>query len=149
MANKKRNNGSSFFDESGRLIQSKINSQLIKDITSKLNKFCPKTLFLIVTNQVDMMCHIARQIAKDMNIIGLTGGVDSARLKQNIKDILGVESTGYMIGYHNESMISIIKSIKTKDEKLIFPLLLKNIEFSEDQDLQTEFKEMEKKNFIK
>ena len=40
-----------------------------------------------------MMCHTARQIAKDMNIIGLTGGVDSARLKQNIKDILGVEST--------------------------------------------------------
>ena len=54
-----------------------------------------------------------------------------------------------MIGYHNESMIPIIRSIKTKDEKLIFPLLLKNIEFSEDKDLQTEFKEMEKKNFIK
>lgn len=90
---KKEIDDSSFLDESGRLIQSKINSQLIKDITSKLNKFCPKTLFLIVTNQVDMICHIARQIAKDMNIIGLTGGVDSARLKQNIKDILGVEST--------------------------------------------------------
>lgn len=146
---KKEKEDSNFIDESGRLIQSKINSQLIKDITSKLNKYCPNTLFLIATNQVDMMCHIARQIAKDMIIIGLTGGVDSARLKQNIKDILGLESTGYMIGYHNESMLPIIKSIKTKDEKLIFPLLLKNIEFSEDKDLQTEFMEMEKEKLQK
>ena len=136
-------------DKSGRLIQSKINAQLIKDISSKLNQYCPNALFLIATNQVDMMCQAARQIARNMNIIGLTGGVDSARLRQIIKDILGLESTGYMIGYHNESMIPIIKSIKIKDEKLIFPLLSKEIEFSEDNDLQTEFKEMEKEKLQK
>ena len=40
-----------------------------------------------------------------------------------------------MIGYHNESMIPIIKSLKTKDGKAIFPLISKDIEFSEDKDL--------------
>ena len=137
-------------DESGRLIQSKINSKLIEDITSQLNEYCSNVVFLIVTNQVDMMCHIARQIGKNMNIMGLTGGVDSARLKQSIKNILGIESTGYMIGYHNESMIPIIKSLKTKSEnKLIFPLISKEIEFTEDKDLQKYFKEMEKEKLQK
>ena len=136
-------------DPSGRLIQSKVNAQLIKDITSQLNKYCPKALFLIVTNQVDMMCHIARQIAKGMNIIGLTGGVDSARLKQNIKDILGLDSTGFMIGYHNNSMIPLIKSIKTNNGKYIFPLISKEIEFSEDKDLQIEYKNKEKEKLEK
>ena len=131
-------------DPSGRLVQSKINAKLISEITSNLNKYCPKTLFLIVTNQVDMMCHIARTIAKDMNIIGLSGGVDSSRLKQKIKDIYGLNSNGYMIGFHNESMIPIIKSIKTIDGKNIFPLISEEIIFSEDKDLQEEFKEMEK-----
>ena len=134
----------STIDPSGRLIQSKINAQLISEITSNLNKYCPKTLFLIVTNQVDMMCHIARQIAKEMNIIGLSGGVDSSRLKQKIKDIFGLDSTGYMIGFHNESMIPIIKSMKTNDGKNLFPLMSEEINFSEDKDLQEEFKEMEK-----
>ena len=134
----------STIDPSGRLIQSKINAQLISEITSNLNKYCPKALFLIVTNQVDMMCHIARQIAKEMNIIGLSGGVDSSRLKQKIKDIFGLDSTGYMIGFHNESMIPIIKSMKTNDGKNLFPLMSEEINFSEDKDLQEEFKEMEK-----
>ena len=134
----------SALDPSGRLIQSKINAQLIAEITSNLNKYCPKTLFLIVTNQVDMMCHIARQIAKEMNIIGLSGGVDSSRLKQKVKDIFGLDSTGYMIGFHNESMIPIIKSMKTNDGKNLFPLMSEEINFSEDKDLQEEFKEMEK-----
>ena len=137
-------------DESGRLIQSKINSKLIQDITSQLNKYCPNVLFFIVTNQVDMMCHIARQIGKNMNIIGLTGGVDSPRLKQSIKNILGLDSTGYMIGYHNESMIPIIKSIKTREEKkLLFPLISKEIEFTEDKDIQKYYKEMEKEKLQK
>ena len=60
------------------------------------------------------MCHIARTIAKDMNIIGLSGGVDSSRLKQKIKDIYGLNSNGYMIGFHNESMIPIIKAKQIK-----------------------------------
>ena len=136
-------------DKSGRLILSKKNAPLIKDTTSKLNEYCPDTVFLIVTNQVDIMCHIARQIAKDMKIIGLTGGVDSARLKQNIKNILGLNSTGYIIGYHNEGMIPIIKSLKTGDDKFIFPLISKEIEFSEDEDLQNESMEMEKQKLEK
>ena len=50
-----------------------------------------------------------------------------------------------MIGYHNESMISIVKSLKTNEWKYIFPLISEEIVFSEDKYLQEEFKDMEKR----
>ena len=130
-------------DPSNRLIQSFVNAKMIIELSQKINKFCPKTLVLIVTNQVDMMCHIARNHAKDLNFIGLSGSVDSTRFKQKIKDIMGIESEALMIGFHNSTMIPIIKSLKNKDGKNIFPLLSKEIVL-EDKDLQKEFEEVEK-----
>ena len=90
-----------------------------------------------------MMCHIARNNAKDLNFIGLSGSVDSTRFKQKIKDIMGIESEALMIGFHNSTMIPIIKSLKNKDGKNIFPLLSKE-KVLEDKDLQKEFEEVEK-----
>ena len=130
-------------DPSNRLIQSFVNAKMIIEFSQKINKFCPKTLVLIVTNQVDMMCHIARNNAKELNFIGLSGSVDSTRFKQKIKDIMGIESEALMIGFHNSTMIPIIKSLKNKDGKNIFPLLSKEIVL-EDKDLQKEFEEVEK-----
>lgn len=126
-------------DPSNRLIQSFVNAKMIIELSQKINKFCPKTLVLIVTNQVDMMCHNA----KDLNFIGLSGSVDSTRFKQKIKDIMGIESEALMIGFHNSTMIPIIKSLKNKDGKNIFPLLSKET-ILEDKDLQKEFEEVEK-----
>lgn len=96
-----------------------------------------------------MMCHIARKLANDMNIIGLNRGVDSSRLKQEIKDVFGLKSTGYMIGFHNENMKPIIKRLKTEDGKNIFPLISEEVDFSEDKDLQEEFREMEREKLQK
>ena len=130
-------------DPSNRLIQSFVNAKMIIELSQKINKYCPKTLVLIVTNQVDMMCHIARNNAKDLNFIGLSGSVDSTRFKQKIKDIMGIESEALMIGFHNSTMIPIIKSLKSKDGKNIFPLISKEIVL-EDKDNQKEFEEVEK-----
>ena len=135
-------------DPSNRLIQSFVNAKMIIELSQKINKFCPKTLVLIVTNQVDMMCHIARNNAKDLNFIGLSGSVDSTRFKQKIKDIMGIESEALMIGFHNSTMIPIIKSLKNKDGKNIFPLLSKET-ILEDKDLQKEFEEVEKQKMKK
>ena len=48
-----------------------------------------------------------------------------------------------MIGYHNSSMIPIIKSLKNKEGKNIFPLLSGEIELKE-KDIQKQFEEVEK-----
>lgn len=130
-------------DSSGRSAQSIVNAKMITDISRKLNIYCPEALFLIVTNQVDTLCHIARKTAKNMHkILGLSGAVDSSRLRQVIKDEIGIKnSNGYMIGSHNNNMTPIINSIKTKDGKKIFPILSKNKETKKV--FQEEFKAVE------
>lgn len=90
---------------------------MIKNIFTELEKYCQNALHLIVTNQVDTMCQVARENTNGLKIIGLTGAVDSTRLRQNIKETTDKESEGFMIGYHNSSMTPMKNSINIKIDK--------------------------------
>lgn len=131
-------------DKSGRAAQSIVNANMISNISTRLNAYCPDALFLIVTNQIDVMCHIARKSAPKMQkILGLSGAVDSSRLRQVINDTTGLKnSNGYMIGSHNDDMTPIVQSIKTKNGENIFPLLSKENKIDDISDKG--FKEVEK-----
>ncbi|HSQ97723.1 MAG TPA: hypothetical protein VLL98_03310 [Rickettsiales bacterium] len=135
----------SLVDPSGRLIQSQVNARMVVDVMTELKTHCPNALVLMVTNQVDMMCYVAREVASNMSIIGLSGAVDSSRLKQKIKEITGLQSDGLMIGFHNASMTPIVRSLKSRtDGRTIFPILSEEVSFAEDTDLQEEFIEVER-----
>jgi malate/lactate dehydrogenase len=129
-------------DPSGRLAQAFGNAGMIRDITREVQQNCPSALFLVVTNQVDLMCHVARQVAPDMTILGLSGGVDSSRLQQVIFRSLRLRAQGLMIGYHNATMTPLIKSIRTCDDRLVFPTLAGEISFGDDG-LDSEFRDTE------
>ncbi len=133
-------------DKSGRAAQSIVNANMISNISTRLNAYCPDALFLIVTNQIDVMCHIARKSAPKMQkILGLSGAVDSSRLRQVINDTTGLKnSNGYMIGSHNDDMTPIVQSIKTKNGKNIFPLLSKENDNKSNDIFKDGFKEVEK-----
>lgn len=133
-------------DKSGRAAQSIVNANMISNISTRLNVYCPDALFLIVTNQIDVMCHIARKSAPKMQkILGLSGAVDSSRLRQVINDTTGLKnSNGYMIGSHNDDMTPIVQSIKTKNGKNIFPLLSKENDNKSNDIFKDGFKEVEK-----
>ena len=133
-------------DKSGRAAQSIVNADMISNISKQLNAYCPNALFLIVTNQIDVMCHIARKSAPKMQkSLGLSGAVDSARLRQVINDTTGLKnSNGYMIGSHNDDMTPVIQSIKTKNGKNIFPLLSKENDNKSNDIFKDGFKEVEK-----
>lgn len=131
-ATKKEDESFRKIDPSGRLIQSAVNGNMIRDITKKLETYCPEALLFIATNQVDMMCNIARESAPKMNIIGLTGAVDSTRLKQVLKEKTELQRVeGTMVGFHNGSMTPLINSIKNGQGELLFPLLSKEVEQNE------------------
>ena len=136
-------------DPSGRSPQSIVNADMIASISKNLNKYCPDALYLMVTNQVDTMCHIARQTAPNMkNILGLSGAVDSSRLRQSIRDTMNIDGAkGYMIGAHNDNMLPIIQSVKTKNNKKIFESLIKNIKSKKTHLIDQEFQSLEQQNF--
>ena len=55
-----------------------------------------------------------------------------------------------MIGYHNSNMISLIKSIKTKEDKTLFPIFSEMRSFTEyEESLQKEYKKQKKTNMKK
>lgn len=89
-----------------------------------------------------MMCGIARLKAPNLKILGLSGPVDSARLKQIIYQDFGAETTKLMIGFHNSSMIPLISSVKIGN-KIMFPFLAEQIKL-DDEKLNEEFKAAEK-----
>ena len=79
-----------------------------------------------------MMCAIARLKAPRLNVLGLSGPVDSARLKQIIHNELNVDVSGYMIGFHNSSMFPLVSSVKI-GEKLLFPFLSEKIKLKDEK----------------
>lgn len=128
-------------DPTGRIIQSYINKNLIINIAMEVNKYCPGSLMIICTNQVDHMCYIARKVAPNVNVLGLSGAVDSPRLRNIIFNKYGVHCQGFIIGHHSNNMFPLLNSIKTKENNLLFPSLCKengsssgdNIEFNNEK----------------
>ena len=112
-------------DPTGRECQSFSNAKIIERISKELEKNCPETVFLIVTNQVDTMCAIARKSAPKMHILGLSGEVDFMKLQQIFKEDLNIvlDSGATIIGYHNGTMTPALTSIKNSNA-LIFPKLV-------------------------
>lgn len=108
-------------DPTGRNVQSLVNKDMIYNIATEINKNCPDAKLLLLTNQVDTMCHVARQPMNPNNVVGLTGMVDSTRLKQNLRESNdgklpeGINPTQLMmIGYHNSDMIPLLPEIDPK-----------------------------------
>jgi len=132
-------------DPSGRLCQSFVNAPMVRDVARRLRDNCPATPLLLVTNQVDMMCHIARQAAPGLKVLGVTGGVDSSRLKQIIQQELNVAADALMIGFHNENMKPLLRSIRLRSNgTCLFPMLAGEVVFPDDTRTHEEFERLEK-----
>lgn len=108
-------------DDSGRLIQTYFNKDLIIEIADNINKYSKKSLFAIITNQVDLLCGIVRNKFPDLNVIGIGGYIDSVRLKQVVNNKFKIDlDRCFMVGYHNSDMTLMTNSILKKDyRKLI------------------------------
>lgn len=96
-------------DISGRDIQSTKNLPLICDICNNLREISPLSQIIIITNQVDIMSAIAREILMTERIYGLGCYIDTIRFKNifvqeanknNIMlDINDIQAN--ILGYHN------------------------------------------------
>lgn len=111
-------------DNSGRLVQSYVNYDIILHACRKIAVYAPKALIMMVTNQADVMTEVARQYLPKEQVLGFGGIVDSPRLRMHIcqhkfgadekalPDAYSKEKA-YMIGYHNNDMIALSSSVVT------------------------------------
>lgn len=84
------------------------NSQITRDILSKMGPLNQDTVMIIATNPVDVLTHLVKQMAPvpPDQIFGSGTSLDTARLKANLGHKLGVNDSsvhGYVLGEHGDS----------------------------------------------
>jgi malate dehydrogenase len=91
------------------------NESIVKAVTEKVVAQSPETILIVVSNPLDAMCHVAKNVsgfAKE-RVFGQAGILDTARLQtfiawetgSSVKDVSAV-----VLGGHGDQMVSVISA---------------------------------------
>lgn len=88
----------------------KINQDVMVSVSENINKYAPESIVVVVTNPLDAMCHVVKQVTDfpRERIIGQAGALDTARYKTFIAMELGVsveDIHGIVLGGHGDTMV--------------------------------------------
>lgn len=86
------------------------NSEIIRDVSTKIAEYSPDTKILMVTNPMDAMTYLAFKVTKfpRERVFGMGGMLDVSRFKSVLAEKLGVSRASLhalVIGEHGETMI--------------------------------------------
>jgi malate dehydrogenase len=88
----------------------KINQDVVGPLTAELAKYSPNSVMIVVTNPLDAMCHVVKEVSgfPRERVIGQAGALDTARYKTFIAMELGVsveDVHGIVLGGHGDEMV--------------------------------------------
>jgi malate dehydrogenase len=88
----------------------RINADIVAQITKNVLTYSPEAVFIIAANPVDVTCMVAYRtgIADARRVIGLSGVLDTARLRAETAEAAGVPGhtvQGLVIGEHGDGMV--------------------------------------------
>jgi malate dehydrogenase len=91
------------------------NEKIVKDVTEKVVDKSPDTILIVVSNPLDAMCHVAKNVSgfPKERVFGQAGILDTARLQtfiawetgSSVKDV-----TAVVLGGHGDQMVSVISA---------------------------------------
>ena len=86
------------------------NMSIVKDVTEKAVAASPGATFIVVSNPLDAMCHVAYEAARlpSSQVIGMAGILDTARYRSFIAEELNVsvrDVNAYVLGGHGDTMV--------------------------------------------
>lgn len=92
----------------------KINQDVVGPITEQLVKHSPNSVIVVVTNPLDAMCHVVKEVSgfPRERVIGQAGALDTARYKTFISMELGVsveDIHGIVLGGHGDEMVPLVR----------------------------------------
>jgi malate dehydrogenase len=88
----------------------KTNQAIVEGVTEQVAKFSPEAILIIVSNPLDAMCHVVKQVSgfPRERIIGQAGALDTARYKTFIAWEAGVSAedvSAMVLGGHGDTMV--------------------------------------------
>ncbi|HEX7182605.1 MAG TPA: malate dehydrogenase [Thermoanaerobaculia bacterium] len=86
------------------------NTEIIREVTSRIVELSPDTIIIMVTNPLDAMCEVARRVSgfPRERVIGMAGVLDAARMRWFIADELKVsveDVDAFVLGGHGDTMV--------------------------------------------
>ncbi|MBI5085201.1 MAG: malate dehydrogenase, partial [Acidobacteria bacterium] len=90
------------------------NYEIVKSATEQAVKYSPNSILILVTNPLDAMCWVARQVSgfPRNRVVGMAGVLDTARYRTFISMELGVSVeniTALVLGGHGDTMVPIVR----------------------------------------
>jgi malate dehydrogenase len=86
------------------------NAKIIEGISKDIARYCPKSIVVVVTNPLDVMCYVAKVTTgfDKKRVFGMAGVLDSARFRTFIAMELGVsvkDVQAMVLGGHGDEMV--------------------------------------------
>jgi malate dehydrogenase len=91
------------------------NEKIVKDVTEKIVAQSPDTIIIVVSNPLDAMCHVAKNVSgfPKERVFGQAGVLDTARFRTfiawetgaSVKDVQAL-----VLGGHGDQMVSVVSA---------------------------------------
>lgn len=93
----------------------KTNCTIVSDVVTAAAKESPDTICIVVSNPLDIMCQVAQRVSglPHHRVIGLSGMLDSSRLKYYIAEAVDVSPhtvDALVLGEHGDSMVALTRT---------------------------------------
>ena len=91
-----------------------INAKIVKDVVTKIVKYSPNAILIMVTNPLDVISYLAYKTSgfKPNKVMGMAGVLDSARYRFFIAEAVGITPSfvdAFVLGGHGDSMVPLAR----------------------------------------
>jgi malate dehydrogenase len=91
----------------------KTNAAIVKAVATEIKKAAPKSIVLVVSNPLDVMCYVAKEVTgfPRERVIGMAGILDTARYRTFLSDAIGIsieDIQAMVLGGHGDSMVPLV-----------------------------------------
>ena len=89
------------------------NAGIVKSVSEQIAKTSPKAILIIVSNPLDVMCYVAKQVTgfPRERVIGMAGVLDTARYRAFLAEALDVsvrDIQAMVLGGHGDTMVPLV-----------------------------------------
>jgi malate dehydrogenase len=89
------------------------NADIVKHVSLEIKRHCPDAIVLVVSNPLDVMCWVAKQVTgfPRERVLGMAGVLDTARYRAFLAEALDVsveDIQAMVLGGHGDTMVPLV-----------------------------------------